>query len=332
LVWAYDKASTDETYRKVFIKWLRFCYGEDQTFTLKECPSALFILLQLELDCEGDVKEKIKKYMLNVAEKNVEEGVNILEKCFAYYDDCDKMKDACEALARTVFTQSNMEKKFEIVSPCLKKAPAFCLDIAVFGENHDEKGEVNVRVEYVKYNDKQLEHEEKLEVLRKCYGKKLTSDELEQLKELKLLKNEEIIEMRMKSTEIELQQAIKEMKEMKKELEEERKERFRLDAPQFFIENNTDFNKVLKPGTYCCQSCEVCKTLKNKPCMMESAFLLTVRCITSEWIQQEIISSENKRWTRQYQINGNGTVWSDWLGNSPTVLFNVRYSKKRDSI
>ena len=39
--WKYAKSKTNSTYRSVLVKWLRFCYGEDQTFDVDECPSAL---------------------------------------------------------------------------------------------------------------------------------------------------------------------------------------------------------------------------------------------------------------------------------------------------
>jgi len=32
-----------DTYRNVLIKWLRFCYGENQFFSPRECPDALVL-------------------------------------------------------------------------------------------------------------------------------------------------------------------------------------------------------------------------------------------------------------------------------------------------
>ena len=49
LVWTYDQAATDEKYRNVLVKMLRFCYGEDQTFNIDECPVALTVLSQFQL-------------------------------------------------------------------------------------------------------------------------------------------------------------------------------------------------------------------------------------------------------------------------------------------
>lgn len=86
----------------------------------------------------------------------------------------------------------------------------------------------------------------------------------------------------------------------------------RLDNKHFVITANTDLNTILTPGTYCCESGATTATLLNKPSTMgNSAFLMIVRYITANYWQQEIISNENKRWTRQYQISG--TTWRDWI-------------------
>lgn len=86
----------------------------------------------------------------------------------------------------------------------------------------------------------------------------------------------------------------------------------RLDNKHFAIAANTDLNTILTPGTYCCESGATTATLLNKPSTIgNSAFLMIVRYITGNYWQQEIISNENKRWSRQYQISG--TTWSDWV-------------------
>lgn len=96
----------------------------------------------------------------------------------------------------------------------------------------------------------------------------------------------------------------------------------RLDDKHFAIAANTDLNTILTPGTYCCESGATTATLLNKPSIIgNNAFLMIVRYISGNYFQQEIISNENKRWTRQYQISG--TTWSDWLPLSQGVYFNI---------
>lgn len=86
----------------------------------------------------------------------------------------------------------------------------------------------------------------------------------------------------------------------------------RLDSKHFVITANTDLNTILTPGTYCCESGTTTATLLNKPADIgNSAFFMIIRYITANYWQQEIISNENKRWSRQYQISG--TTWSDWI-------------------
>ena len=96
----------------------------------------------------------------------------------------------------------------------------------------------------------------------------------------------------------------------------------RLDNKHFSITANTDLNTILTPGTYCCESGTTTATLLNKPANMgNSAFLMVVRYITSNYWQQEIISNENKRWSRQYQISG--TTWSDWIPVIANACFHI---------
>ncbi len=86
----------------------------------------------------------------------------------------------------------------------------------------------------------------------------------------------------------------------------------RIDSKHFVIAANTNLNTILTPGTYCCESGATTTTLTNKPADMgNSAFLMVVRYITANYWQQEIISNENKRWSRQYQISG--STWGDWI-------------------
>ena len=61
LEWIHKEAENDDGYRRVFVKWLRFCYGEDQTFSVDECPVALTVVSELKLSCEEEVKKEIER-------------------------------------------------------------------------------------------------------------------------------------------------------------------------------------------------------------------------------------------------------------------------------
>jgi len=58
--WTDEKAANNEMYRTVLVKWLRFCYGEDQLFLVEEFPVALEILSQLQLQNQDDFKTKFQ--------------------------------------------------------------------------------------------------------------------------------------------------------------------------------------------------------------------------------------------------------------------------------
>ena len=79
--WAFEKTTSDEKYRNTLIKWLRFCYGEDQTFRIDECSAALSSLFQLQLKCQDEVKTIIESYMIGVAVKNITIGCQLLLEC-----------------------------------------------------------------------------------------------------------------------------------------------------------------------------------------------------------------------------------------------------------
>jgi len=63
LEWIDEKAKNDEAYRGIFIKWLRFCYGENILLNADECPSALAILIQLGMKSQDELKKAIESYM-----------------------------------------------------------------------------------------------------------------------------------------------------------------------------------------------------------------------------------------------------------------------------
>lgn len=84
-----------------------------------------------------------------------------------------------------------------------------------------------------------------------------------------------------------------------------------IDSKHFAIVANTDLNTLITPGVYSCESGTTTATLTNKPAAMgNSAFLMIVRYITSNYWEQEIRDNEQNRWVRQYQISG-GT-WKGW--------------------
>ena len=83
--WMHEDAVSDVTYRNVLIKWLRFCYGEDQSFSANECPVALAVLSQLQLrntqEGGNDFRTMMEQSMVETARKNAEIGAEMLNAC-----------------------------------------------------------------------------------------------------------------------------------------------------------------------------------------------------------------------------------------------------------
>ena len=84
--WTDKRSEKDTTYRNILVKWLRFCYGEDQTFTFDECPLALTISSQLQLRYknkqeEQDTRTLMELHMVDLARKNANSGAKMLDVC-----------------------------------------------------------------------------------------------------------------------------------------------------------------------------------------------------------------------------------------------------------
>ena len=149
--WIVKEGTINTQYRVVLLKWLRFCYGENQVFRLDECAVALELLKQLQLSCEEEATKTIESFMLESSEKCVE--------------DADK--------AVTGFIQGRHVGEIE---DFLMKVPAKHLNEVVY----DEQSEFHVRARFVRYR-RSLPDDEKCEVLRSCKQTDECSQELEAL-------------------------------------------------------------------------------------------------------------------------------------------------------
>ena len=104
--WQYY-TERDGVYRSVLVKWLRFCYGEDQTFSPEECPAALCALDHLQLTCRDEVRKTLIDYMVNTARKDVNSGAQMLCRCVQNYNE-ECQADIDIALSRVVFSRDNI--------------------------------------------------------------------------------------------------------------------------------------------------------------------------------------------------------------------------------
>jgi len=167
--WVDARAETDEKYRNVLVKWLLFCYGEDQTFTVDECPAALAVLFQLNFNCLDELKAIMETYMIDTAKKNLKHGVRMLVECASVYDEChnDELSRIDRTLANAVLTRENMMKDpVTVIDSCLLELPVQYLDMAEYNEAPNGIDELHIRMKYVKKHQQNLTDSEKLAILK----------------------------------------------------------------------------------------------------------------------------------------------------------------------
>ena len=151
LEWIHKEAENDELYRRVFVKWLRFCYGEDQTFSVDECPVALTVLSELKLSCEEEVKKEIERMISEAAKRN--------EGCLEEYL---KNKDTKQ------------------VDELMVELPPKYLDVAKCSEESGEQNEFRVRMRCEKCDKDRLSVDEKCELVKKRKRIEVCLEEMEE--------------------------------------------------------------------------------------------------------------------------------------------------------
>ena len=233
VTWTYEKA--DKIYCRALIKWLRFCYGEDETFSIDECPAALASLLHLQLNCMS-LTVDIERHMVNTAERDMNIGVKLLVDCAVTYKECftTEANRVDLSLAKSLFTHENISNyPLLLIDECLLKLPVQFLDVAELGKGSVENSMFHVRVKYVKSHATTLSEEEKCRVLEPCRYTELNSDQLKELSNLGVLSNERLTQLsleELKTREEELNKARtmseenrKRSDDMEKVMEDERK-------------------------------------------------------------------------------------------------------------
>ena len=190
-----DGTNKDKTYPEVIVKWLRFCHGEDQSFSFDECPSALAALCHLQLTCRDAIQKMIIDHMIDTARKDAEAGSVMLKKCALGFREChDNATGRVDiALAKVVLTGENITTRYDsVVNDCLMQIPALYLDIATYGYDHSEFGEFNIRMRYVKYHRSSISDEDKKVIMQRCDESKLDLAEVQELKKMGMVSETEL--------------------------------------------------------------------------------------------------------------------------------------------
>ena len=174
----------DAVHRSVVMKWLRFCYGEEQTLTCEEYAAALYTLKQLELTCGNDVEKMIEEHMLEVAKEDIDAGILMLRSCATELEergDEDAFSDVGMSLAKTLFTRDNLTSGFDTaVMNCLMDLPSSYLDVVEYGDDHTDFSEFSIRLRYVE-SHASISNGEKCEIMMKCRTDRLDSADLQRL-------------------------------------------------------------------------------------------------------------------------------------------------------
>jgi len=196
ITWKFIKAETNEIYRSSLVKWLRFCYGEDQVFEKKECPSALAVLQQLKLKCEEDkIEKEFEEFFVGETKKSVNSGPLFLLELGGEYEECfdvEKCK-VVSTLCDMVLSHENMINNPEVIDECLLKLPIPYLSKAQYSEVPDDVCEFRIRNEYVKCHNS-LSDEDKRKVLMDCKQGIMDDEELDMIPK-GILEDKDIIEL-----------------------------------------------------------------------------------------------------------------------------------------
>ena len=142
----------------ILVKWLKFCYGEDQSFKISECPAALDLLSRLQLKESERMEKEITEFIVATAKSDLERGAKLLVECSNI--GCDYV----DGLARAILTRENLMRNPDIViDKCLMNLPIKFLDIIQGDEFKDMKNHIVLR--YVKFH-RDISESEKQRVLK----------------------------------------------------------------------------------------------------------------------------------------------------------------------
>ena len=171
-------------YSSILLKVLRYCYGEDQSFTREECIVPLFIFQQLKLKCKDEIS-RMKQYILRGAHTFVELGAEMLCNYVMMHGRSNPLEDYefAVALAETIMTPENLKKHCDcIVDRCLIELPPSFLSYIPHSDEAETRSiEYAMRRRYLQCNWDTLNLEEKKSVMVSCDGKKLKCEELDRL-------------------------------------------------------------------------------------------------------------------------------------------------------
>ena len=211
----------------ILVKWLKICYGEEQTFKISECPTALDLLSRLQLKESERMKKEITEFVVASAINDLQTGAKLLVECNNYgCDDVDR-------LARVILTRENLTRNPEIViDKCLMNLPIKFLDIIQGDEFKDMKNRIVLR--YVKFH-RDISDSEKQKTLKEVVDCCESSQEMKELYTQGIITCDKMVEYclqkwsmttaRLNEQTLKTETVLKDLEKSKKELEEMKKKR-----------------------------------------------------------------------------------------------------------
>ena len=220
IAWNFDTSRPLD--RDALIKVLRFCYGEALNVTPPEVCAVYATLERLRLADHGESASQLESKAVEVAEHNLEAGIQMLKNSAMYSECCQSRgrESFLEKLARAVLTARNMSTHYDaVVHGCLMSLPPVALSKAEYGAPHTVQSEFAVRMLYVQQHAAELSREQQKELLLAVKRTELSSDEVERLRGTGLFSSEELVELLLAVLKRQEEQQAAERRETQQQLE-----------------------------------------------------------------------------------------------------------------
>ena len=190
------KKENDSTFCSILMKWLGFCYGYDITLEPNEFCAALSALFQLQLTaCQAEVQMIIEQHMKEVTKKDIKAGIIIMKDCISY-EEChsERASHIDIEIARLLLTLSNMKNQTKIMDNFIKLLPSQYLVDIQYGDPHSEFSKFAIRRMYLEYHKNDISIENRRNILKQCNFTELNSKEMNEVRDLNILTNEQLID------------------------------------------------------------------------------------------------------------------------------------------
>ena len=186
----------DSDGRSALLGWLRFCYGFNWNVSPSQAPAVLAMMLRLQIVGKEEWRPKLEAFMITVAARNCESGIEMLQKC-QQYPECrtDGISRIDKSLAKCVFTQANFATHPDSVKACLMGLPLGYLKEVQFGPQGTASSEYALLKQYLERNKSAMTNTQKKDLLTPCNFQVMAFKEVDELVEMCQLNDTEKMEL-----------------------------------------------------------------------------------------------------------------------------------------